>query len=432
MQRNVREGGAFFGAALFIGLAACSGHGAAPATVPVVDAAGVPAPQTAATPPVTAPVTIPYPYTNTWTTETWSGPSASPSPSSGSDTGVITVKFALDKKSGIYNVLERVKSKLGYVEDLNSAIAFAPYRNRGGIAQIILSDDYSYVQGAFTQTGMDTYPRGENSFDFPLTTGNRWSAAAAHTSYFNESLSGKGAFAANVAYTEAANGTYDGQTSFSSLGGKRIQDNYASTTHVSIYQPSVYTLSERAAGYNKLTQTFELPNGGVIPVRSTGKSPLPFKRGRVDVPDWYPGNGPLPATLYYDRFRVVGPAKIPSGCGRQTGKASTEVIERYADLDPVQGFYNTYKTWYYLAQLATGQYWFACIVEDYENGTFANGWVFSAGNWGTFSSKQIGTEILVARGARPAAAMPQALSALPTLTFPSTGLRLNARLNARR
>ena len=41
--------------------------------------------------------------------------------------------------------------------------------------------------------------------------------------------------------------------------------------------PSVYTLSERAAGYHKLTQVFELPQAGHIDVRSEGREPLPVK-----------------------------------------------------------------------------------------------------------------------------------------------------------
>jgi hypothetical protein len=427
MERYFRIGGAVCSAALLIGVAACSGRGGGGSSaVPPVGPGAMrnPAPLASATPPVTAPVTIPYPYTNTWTTKTWTGPTAPPSSSPGSDRGVITVKFALDKKTGVYDVLELVKSKLGYVEDLDSAIAFAPYHSRGGIAQIILSDNYTFVEGPFSQTGMDTYPRGENSFDFPLTTGYRWSAAALHTSYYNESLSGKGAFDENVSYTEAPDGAYDAQTSFSNLGGKKIEDNFASTTHVALFQPSVYTLSEPAAGYNKLTQTFELPNGGVIPVRSTGHEPLPFPRGTVDVPDWYPDHGALPSTFYYDRFHVVGAVDMPSSCGAHKGKSSTEVIERYADLDPVQGFYNTYTTWYYLAQLAPGQYWFACIIEKYENETFANGWAMSAGNWGKLSSQQVGTEILIAKGANNATATTApAFAKLPALTFPLVHVR---------
>lgn len=424
MQRYVKIGGAVFGAALLFGIAACSGRSGGPAALPPAGEAPMrgPGPSASATPPVTAPVTIPYPYTNNWTTTTWTGPSATPSSAPGSDTGVTTVKFALDKQSGIYDVLERIKSNSGYVEDLHSAIAFAPYRGSSGIAQIILSDDYTFAQGSFTEVGTDTYPAGENSFDFPLTTGNRWSAAAAHTSFVNESLLGKGAFDENISDTEAADGTYNGQTSYSSIRGKKIQDNYASTTAVSNDKPSVYTLSERAGGYNELTQKFELPRRGNIDVESIGHEPLPFPPGTVKVPDWYPNGGALPRALYYDRFDVVGSAKMPSSCGSQSGGSSSEVIERFANLDPVQGFYNTYKTWYYLAQLAPGQYWFACIVEKYQNDTFANGWVMSAGSWGKLSSQQIGTEILIATGAKGGTRM-MAPPVFPELTFPPIHIR---------
>jgi hypothetical protein len=426
MQEKILFRGAACGAALFAALIACSGHGGSP--VPAVEQAQAPNPASTATPPVTAPVTIPYPYTNNWTTTTWAGPTASPSSTTGSDDGVTTVKFALDKTTGVYDVFEGIKSKLGYIENLYSAIAFAAYGHRTGIDQIILSDNYTYTDGPFSETGTDTYPKGQNSFDFPLTTGNRWSAAAGHTSYYNEYQSGSGAFEENVAWTEAADGSYEGQTAFSSLGGSKIQDDYASTTQVLLYKPSVYTLSERAAGYNKLTQTFELPSAGNIAVRSTGHEPLPFKRGTVNVPDWYPGHGPLPDTLYYDRFHVVGTATMPSSCGHWSGKSSSEVTERYLDLDPVQGFRNTYVATYYLTQLAKGQFWFACIIEKYQNDSYANGWAMSAGHWGGLSSQQIGTEILIAKPLRKASrTVSPALAALPALPFPSLGFRVQGR-----
>lgn len=419
MQRYVRIGGATLGVALLWGIVACSGRTGSGAALPPGAQTPLrqPAPEPSITPPVTAPVTIVYPYTNTWRTKTWAGPTSRPSSAPGSDDGVTTVKFALDKKLGIYNVLERIKSKTGYVENLHSAIGFLPHG--GGIAQIILSDDYTFVQGPFSETGTDTYPNGQNSFDFPLTKGNRWSAAAGHTSYVDEALSGKGAFEENDAYTEAADGTYSGQISFAGLGRSKIQDNYASTTSVSLGSASRYTLSERAEGYNKLTQLFESPSGGVIDVRSEGREPLPFKRGTVKVPDWYPGNGALPKRLYSDRFSVAGSATMPAECGKRKGERSIAVIERFADLDPVQGFYDTYETSYFLRSLAKGQFWFACIVEAYRNATYANGWAMSVGNWGKLSSEQIGTEILIASDTKKPSAgtMPEAI-APPALTFP--------------
>jgi hypothetical protein len=408
---------------LLAGVVACSGHQTTgTGALPGVGQVPRNAPLTSPTPPVTAPVTIPYPYTNNWTTTTWAGATAKPVMQKGSDTGTTTVKFALDKKTGVYDVLEIIKSQSGYKEVLNSAIGFP--HHKGGVAQFILSDDYTYVQGPFTETGMDTYPKGQNSFDFPLTTGRRWSAAAAHTSYVNQLLSGKGEYAENTSYTEAADGTYSGQTSFSMLRKAKNQDNYASTTEVALDNASLYTLSERAGGFNKLTQTFELPTSGVIDVKSSGKPPLPVKRGTVDVSDWYPGRGALPSTLYSDDFQVIGPATMPSSCGARSGQASTQVVERFANLDPVQGFNNTYRADYYLAKLAKGQYWFACIVEQYTNKTYANGWAMSAGEWGKLSYRQVGTEILIASGAKSKSpAIAQEMTVLPALPFPSAVFR---------
>jgi hypothetical protein len=404
------------------GIAGCSGGetpgtgtGALPGFAPPP---GHLAPQPSPTPPVSAPVKIPYPYTNVWTTTTWAGPTAKPVATKGHDDGTTTVDFTLDRKTGLYDVIETIKSRTGYTEILNSAIGFLDHK--GGIAQIILSDNYSYVDGAFVETGMDTYPYKENSFDFPLLAGRGWSAAAYHVSYVNENQSGSDAFAENTAYTEEADGTYESQTSFSELKGKKNQDNYASTTRVALKDPSVYTLSERAAGYDELTQTFELPKASRIEVVSSGKEPLPFKPGTVEVPDWYPGHGGLPSTLYSDEFSVVGMAKAPASCGKWAGKASSEVIEEFANLDPVQGFYDTYRAVYYLNKLAHGQYWFSCIIEKYTNDTYANDWAMSVGDWGRLSSEQIGTEILIARGAeRDAQMLPQAMGGVPVLAFPS-------------
>ncbi|MBV8725746.1 MAG: hypothetical protein JO078_00780 [Candidatus Eremiobacteraeota bacterium] len=425
MQRYLRGGVLAALGALAIGVAACSGHaGYAPLpSAPQAPAQNGPLPAATATPPVTAPVLIAYPYTNSWTTRTWAGPTATPMVTNGSDAGRITVKFRIDKKTGVYDVVERVKSRTaGSLEVLNSAIAFA--RHRGGIAQIILSDNFTFTAGTLTETGMDTYPNGQNSIDFPMYTGRRWSAAAAHTSYVNIQEAGSNPFAQNTSFTEAADGTYHGQTSFSSVKGRHNQDNYASTTRVVLDGPSIYRLSERAAGYNRLTQLFELPKGDFIDVRSLGREPLPFKRGTVKVPDWYPGGGPLPKTLYADDFRVAGPARMPSDCRARRGESSTKVVETFANLDPVQGFYNTYTANYYLTQLAQNQYWFACIVETYTNDTYANGWAMSGGNWGGLTSEQVGTEVLIAtKVTTPSAILPQALLALPALTFPSVGFR---------
>jgi hypothetical protein len=386
--------------ALIAGVAACGGQHGGPSALPE---AGSPAgPMAAATPPVTAPVTIPYPYTNVSTTTTWKSATAAPKKTSNTETGKIVVQFALDSKTGVYLVPETIKSDAGYTEVLNSAITFPALKK--GTAQIILSDNYTYVQKPLTETGLDTYPQTQNSFDFPLTKGRRWSAAAAHVSSDNVAQTGSGAVSEIDASNVAANGEYTGQTSFSSTNGSANQDNYASTTSVSATDPSVFTLAEPAAGFNMLTQTFGVPAAKKpIVVSSKGKKPIPFKSGNVRVPNWYPG-GTLPKALYSDDYVVTGPISMPSQCGKKwNGKPSTAVTETYYDLDPVEGEYDVNTTAYYLTTLATGQYWFACIVEAYTNTTYANGWVSAAGNWGTPSSQTTGTEILLATGATPTA-----------------------------
>ena len=379
-------------------LAACSG-GTPSAGSGFTPASGiapeVAVPFAAATPPVTATVTIPYTYVNSY--------------SGGADKGTTVVKFTLDSKTGVYYVPETIVSKTnGYKEVLNSAIGFLPVKG-GGIGQIILSDNFTYVQGPFSQTGMDTYPNGQNSIDFPLTKGRKWSGAAAHISFSNAILSGKGAFEQNVSSDTAADGTYSGQTSYSSTTGSANQDNYGSTTNTVLTGNSVYALSMRATKYNTVTQTFSQPtsSGKKIVVTTSGKPPIPGKAGKVNVPWWYAPNVPD----YYDAWEVKGPAQFPSGCGKWTGN-STKVIETNYALDPVQGTYNTYTADYYLTQIAKGQYWFACIVEVYDNRTYANGWVMGKGSDGTVVSETSGQETLIATGAKPSA---DALRALPNL-----------------
>lgn len=417
MHRNASHGiWAAFALASTAAIAACSGGGQS--AVPGISTYQAPlqaVPLAQSTPPVTAPVNIKYPYTNTWITTTWSGPSAQPSSQPGSDDGQTVVKFKIDKKTGIYDVPEIIRSKTGYTEVFNSAIGFLPYRH--GIAQIILSDNFSYVQGALTQTGTDTYPNGQNSIDFPLKTNRSWSAAAAHYSYFNVAYNaGKASFIQNVTTNEQANGEYTNQVSFSSTQGHHNQDNSASTSDVNLKAASNYKISERAAGYNLLTQTFSLPAIRTIVVKNSGKKPLPIDPGKVYVPEWY-GKGALPDPLYADNWRVAGPATIPKDCGKRAGESSTNVVEQSYTLDPVQGIYNSYTANYYLTTLAPDQYWFACIVEDYTNTTYANAWFMSAGNWGGPSSQQVGKEILIAASAKPPAKDVQKLPKLHVFSF---------------
>jgi len=408
-----------------MGLSACAGtHGG---SLPGIDAASAARPLAAATPPVTAPVTIPYPYTNVSTTTTYKSASAKGVSKTTHETGTTTVQFLLDKKTGVYLVPETIKSSLGYTEVLDSAIAFPQYN--GGTAQIILSDNYTYTQGTYTETGLDTYPQGQNSFDFPLTKGLRWSAAAAHVSSDNQTVTGSGAFSQNDASNVTADGQYTAQTSFSSTGGSN-QDNYASTTSVSLSAASVYTLSEPAAGYNTLTQTFKMPAsaGKSIPVTSSGKKPIPYAAGTVNVPNWYP-NGKLPRALYADNYLVPGTAAMPSTCGKTwSGKTASVVLENNIDVDPVQGFNNTSRTTYYLTSLAKGQFWFACIITNYTDATYANGWVNGAGAWGKPSSVTTGVETLIATGAKPSLQSSASIPALHTLAFitPHSARRLGA------
>ena len=413
--------------AVLVVAAGCSAGTHAPGSALLPNAGGsAPASFAQATPPVTAPVTIPYPYTETYATTTWAGPTAKPVTTNGSDDGTITVKFKLDPKTGNYLVPEIIKSKLGYKEVLDSTIGFLPVPS-GGIAQVILSDNYTFAEGPFTETGMDTYPQGEAAPYFPLKPGRTWSSAANHTSFYDEVLTGKGAFEENVSTNAFANGTYTGQTSFSSTHGFKNQDNFASTTSVTLSGSSTYTLAMPAAHYNLLTQVFYPPNGNKVAVTSFGVKPIPYKPGTVVLPAWYDLSA-LGNVLYADDWRVVGKATMPPDCGNRTGQASTLVTEASFDVDPVQGTNDAYVAKYYMASLAQGQYWFACIVENFTDTTYANDWVMSGGHWGGPTSQQVGKEVLIASGAKPTASQLRSIGGLHALSF-VTPLRLHAQVH---
>jgi hypothetical protein len=56
--------------------------------------------------------------------------------------------------------------------------------------------------------------------------------------------------------------------------------------------------------------------------------------------------------LMSDRFRVVGPAKIPSLYGRRANQAATRVNEDGYIVDPVRGTASAFATVYFLTPLA--------------------------------------------------------------------------------
>jgi hypothetical protein len=118
----------------------------------------------------------------------------------------------------------------------------------------------------------------------------------------------------------------------------------------------------------------------------------------------------------------------PSSCKSRAGVSATEVVEHFANLDPVQGFYDTYTATYYLTTLAKGQFWFSCIIESYTDDTYANGWVMSAGKWGGFTQHETGTETLIAATVKSAAIPATAAGRVPAVPFPSVLFRTRGAL----
>ena len=237
---------------LLAGTAACGGsQQAAGGALPGGATPSIAHPMAAATPPVTAPVTIPYPYTNTWKTTTWSGPSAKPKTKPGSESGKIVVKFTVDKKTGVYFVPETIDSNAGYTEVLNSAITFPPYKK--GTAQIILSDNFSYVQGPYTETGLDTYPQTPELVRLSAderTQVERRSGARVVRQSDADRLSNRSK--RSILRTSPPTGSTPGKPRSRVRRVRRIRITTPRRPSVSQSNPSSFTLSEPAAGFNTL------------------------------------------------------------------------------------------------------------------------------------------------------------------------------------
>ncbi|HTU80867.1 MAG TPA: hypothetical protein VMF61_01980 [Candidatus Acidoferrales bacterium] len=340
------------------------------------------------------PVSVRYDFSERYELELWTGPTAHPIDAYGGNAGSVEVAFAKDARANRYDVREQIRQVNGN-ESWRGTVSFA---NAGGaVAQVLESDESTTVAAHRRQTALDTFPSGRIVFEYPPSYGLKWDAAARDLSSYAIVQTQPGAFAQTGSADSAPDGTYTSQTNYSSTRGAANRDDYAATTAVSLFGPSVFRLSERAAGFNPLTQTFALPAGGAIAVTSSGKPPLPVRPGRIRIKSWYPlGGGAFPRPLYRDRFRVRGKIAIPAFCGRRKGETATRVDETSYDVDPVQGTVSVYAAVYLLTPLGSDRYLIACVAENYTDGTYANGRALGGGSWGRMTRLQTGTAVAVA------------------------------------
>jgi len=94
-------------------------------------------------------------------------------------------------------------------------------------------------------------------------------------------------------------------------------------------------------GSSTTTVTFGVPTvvsgAWVIPVTTT----TPSGASTVDVPDWFPGNGPAPKKLQREEVRDEGLVKMPAVCGPYSGTDAEDFRATFYELDPSRGTYAT-------------------------------------------------------------------------------------------
>jgi len=97
------------------------------------------------------------------------------------------------------------------------------------------------------------------------------------------------------------------------------------------------------------TVAFGLPvasgSSYAIPVTCSGDcTDNGYTPGTVEVPDWYPGGGAPLSPLSNSSDRIAASMKAPKTCDSMAGTTAYDVHEKYYDLNPVQGYYQTRTT----------------------------------------------------------------------------------------
>jgi hypothetical protein len=97
-------------------------------------------------------------------------------------------------------------------------------------------------------------------------------------------------------------------------------------------------------------------------------TPTSGSKTTTQVPDWYPGGGPIKA-LVSDAKKDVGTTKVPKSCGKATaGQTAVELVETASYLDPEQATYITFTETTYVVS-GEGR---VCSTRKYTDDTYDN------------------------------------------------------------
>ncbi len=137
-------------------------------------------------------------------------------------------------------------------------------------------------------------------------------------------------------------------TTETSTYARGANGSYAlSLSNTNGYQDTAYQSSKGSAqdqnngtGKNAGTTTFSAParqNGKyvIVVVYTPPKGP----QTKTDVPDWFPGNGPVD-NMATDASTDLGTVKVPTKCGSTAGQQGQELREELSFIDAVKGTYN--------------------------------------------------------------------------------------------
>lgn len=259
-------------------------------------------------------------YTNyyTGTLTTWSGPTASPTSSPYVGTSNNTTTYGYDSIDHIY---QSAYAEKGYTK--TTYFGFASVN--GGLEEITFNDKTAYIYpGIF---GTDFFPAGELSAILPFVRGASWSDAAADVSteldqdsstWTTANLDGS-YFAQEHPIIAAGIGTISLKADGSAVS--RVQNEGQTQDRVAVAVPQ-----REGKGYLIPGTTQQ-----AVAFPATPPPPRPFLAS-----DWYPDKAPRP--LYADRTRVAGSTKTPASCKTQAKLATTETIEIYKRLDPIEAY----------------------------------------------------------------------------------------------
>jgi hypothetical protein len=327
--------------------------------------------------------TIHYTYWERYDLDIWTGPTSNPIQAYGGNGGVIDVSVARHA-DGTYDEIQRERY-VGGSGTLDSTYRLMRAGNR--TMQVLVAQASTLRSPGISQQTTDTYPNLRAAFLLPLMPHDVWSATARDLSSRSIVETSPSPASEQETADRREDGTYDSKVSAS---------DFTSATYVRRFSASAYRLSEN--GYNTLTQTFALPVKGIIDVASSGNPPLPVKPGTVRIKSWYPYNGgALTQPLLRDRFHVIGSVKIPAVCRRRVNQPATRINEEGYSVDPVRGTASAFVTAYFLTPLSKRTQMIACVVEQYVEGVWANGWAMSAGDWGKLVREQSGERLYIAR-----------------------------------